>query len=723
MSSSGQRVSSDTTTVGFTLADDDALDTVTMNVFADPVYGTPIFVLVSGYTMCPHEPGTVPRQGIEISPLAATPDTAVAIYEPEPNGEIELDISAFLATKRPQDDGTAWHYQLRARGLSDLKLTQNGLNVGVGSGPRIELLNTGVTKIENIRVRRGKGFSYEGLHVFIVSECDDGVATQKALAEGVYYDLQWQPECATTELNTTYDASEANTVFPSERDFFIVNGATSNKAVVRIKNPNPVNAPWPLIGKDFTIQLQYRSAGEQSNWQELPGASRAQPVYCQNGAKAGAAPSCFAQCKDPDEPQCCRGFAQTCSNDKACCDNVGLVCNGETGAAGVCVFAHDERHAEITFDADALTVQEGAYELRSVAFCPGGKSTTGATVVKGRIDRVAPRLFGAFQQPADQLWWPGDTIALRFTEELNCERPLRFSTSVLVDGNSVPTSAAVDVICKEEQIEYAFSRDFITSDTPLKGKRVTFRTTGVLDLAENAATSAEWSFSVGNFDESETSVKLSDVRVPASVLAGVSPVDELRELLGVDEQVQVAESGAARKRQRDADVYAFDIDIKPASAVRDGQGAIDVAKRLLTAENDVDYSNARVTMQAPGRPSNQLAASDTAALPWYAILGIVAGALVYVGVIALLVICLLKKRGGESSEATPYATQLVVPVPTNEPPPTAYTVKRSSRRKKSSRRVTTADGQRIPAPIAVDVVPTTTSSRRKVSSRRKSRSR
>ncbi len=63
-----------TTTTSFTLADDDETsdlnelaDYFTVDVLVDPVYGTPVFELVSGASSCPWEPNTQPREGVTMS--------------------------------------------------------------------------------------------------------------------------------------------------------------------------------------------------------------------------------------------------------------------------------------------------------------------------------------------------------------------------------------------------------------------------------------------------------------------------------------------------------------------------------------------------------------------------------------------------------------------------------------------------------------------------------
>ena len=60
-----QAVSSSRTT-GYSFADDDIGDNFTVNIKTDPLFGTPVFELVSGESQCPHEEGTQPREGVQI---------------------------------------------------------------------------------------------------------------------------------------------------------------------------------------------------------------------------------------------------------------------------------------------------------------------------------------------------------------------------------------------------------------------------------------------------------------------------------------------------------------------------------------------------------------------------------------------------------------------------------------------------------------------------------
>ena len=54
-------------TTGFQLKDDDLGDFFSVDIKADLAYGTPVFALVSGRSSCPWEPGTQPREGVQLT--------------------------------------------------------------------------------------------------------------------------------------------------------------------------------------------------------------------------------------------------------------------------------------------------------------------------------------------------------------------------------------------------------------------------------------------------------------------------------------------------------------------------------------------------------------------------------------------------------------------------------------------------------------------------------
>ncbi len=58
-----------TFTTQYSIDDDDAFDAMTVDIYSDPVYKTPIFKLISGQTSCPYEPETSP---LDIPDLVVT---------------------------------------------------------------------------------------------------------------------------------------------------------------------------------------------------------------------------------------------------------------------------------------------------------------------------------------------------------------------------------------------------------------------------------------------------------------------------------------------------------------------------------------------------------------------------------------------------------------------------------------------------------------------------
>ena len=58
---------STSTNVGYVLSDDDIGDSYTLDIINDKVYGTPAFKLLAGQSSCPWEPGTLPREGVQLT--------------------------------------------------------------------------------------------------------------------------------------------------------------------------------------------------------------------------------------------------------------------------------------------------------------------------------------------------------------------------------------------------------------------------------------------------------------------------------------------------------------------------------------------------------------------------------------------------------------------------------------------------------------------------------
>ena len=67
--------STTTTTIGYVLADDDVSDDFSINVKKDATFQTPVFDVIAGQSSCPHEPGTLARDGVQLTaPVTSATD-------------------------------------------------------------------------------------------------------------------------------------------------------------------------------------------------------------------------------------------------------------------------------------------------------------------------------------------------------------------------------------------------------------------------------------------------------------------------------------------------------------------------------------------------------------------------------------------------------------------------------------------------------------------------
>jgi hypothetical protein len=358
------------------------------------------------------------------------------------------------------------------------------------------------------------------------------------------------------------------------------------------------------------------------------------------------------------------------------------------------------------------------------------------------VDRTPPRPFGTGVEPADKLWWPGDEISMTFTEDVQCDRPFRFGSSIEVGGVRINITNPVDVICESTKVRFAFSRTLIQMSEALVGKDVTMRITDVPDLALNTVAESSWSFAVGAFALDKASVKLTDVRVPFDAIGSGSSADissaVARLLLGANgplAQITVSPLTVARKRGL---TRSFNVDVKSAeSSGASGVGAMSIANTILGLAS-VDTSQTQVALSAPGDPGALPAPTTYALVLDFFSTGLGIAVIVIVIVVVLLVatvvgviVCIVMSQRHRIAAATA------------APPPSSGTEMRNDFRRAPSRRsrrsVRAPEGDEelapsayappqarpnpttpsLPAPFAKSESARRRSSRRKESSRRR----
>lgn len=72
-----------TNAVTIHLQDDSLGDQFDVDLYTDPVFGTPVFRGIAGQSRCPHEPGTVARESVEMTvnpPVGLIPPEQAAVF-------------------------------------------------------------------------------------------------------------------------------------------------------------------------------------------------------------------------------------------------------------------------------------------------------------------------------------------------------------------------------------------------------------------------------------------------------------------------------------------------------------------------------------------------------------------------------------------------------------------------------------------------------------------
>lgn len=140
-------------------------------------------------------------------------------------------------------------------------------------------------------------------------------------------------------------------------------------------------------------------------------------------------------------------------------------------------------------------LQDGNYEIRAVTECFGAQNPGISHVIKGKIERTPPELFGD-PEPADGVLSANDEISVTFTEDIRCD--LLIQADVFNNNNvglyNTRTGALVDAVvtCSGDKITIVpnVPNQFIENEI----LRVEVDT--IFDFAGNRFDHAQWEFFV-----------------------------------------------------------------------------------------------------------------------------------------------------------------------------------------------------------------------------------
>lgn len=250
-------------TVSFTLADSDVNDNFTVDILDDPVFGTPVFRLVSGESMCPWEPGTQNREevslGIDKLTVVNVPPNSPAVFNLTLGniGQTGKDNLVYVVGVKPgsNPDGASISID------------------GQGPGPiAYQIPPFGSINVQMTIDRGPEKYSYKDIGIFMASQCmlEHSLSVGYNLA-GAYDepDVPFQGPYATEDLRKFYEEVKVNVEF--------------------IEPCSPIDIGWPLQGWVMTpnggdnlsitldqyinddpelelVRVQYRRTGGDGAW-------------------------------------------------------------------------------------------------------------------------------------------------------------------------------------------------------------------------------------------------------------------------------------------------------------------------------------------------------------------------------------------------------------------------------------------------------------------------
>ncbi|MCF8259917.1 MAG: T9SS type A sorting domain-containing protein [Melioribacteraceae bacterium] len=378
------------TTIGFILGDDDAsgdaisgrADQFSVDIFTDPVHGTPIFKTVGGQSMCPWEEGTVPREGVS---LQLNP-TSIVDVPPTKDAVFNLTLGNTSPTKETQ------HYKLSVLQESNpfgALVKINGIPIEDGIVVEIpgELNNNSVNV--TMTVSRGpEAYDHEGLKIKLASLCDDFSDGPEGT---LFFDIK--------SFNVHYIPPCSDIAVLSKHDNWIINENSNNRMEILLGGYN-LDDPnlQRLVIERTSVSANSGSLASDKN----------EEIQIKNSITRGNVEYALLDLTDKSSSsQKSVNFISKSNNDKV----------QETWFESV----------EISVDTllnrpvqraywDVTNLPDGTYKFRAKSVCRLDQIGYSQEFT-GIIDRQAPQLLNE-PEPVDGILDPSDQIIISFTEPI-----------------------------------------------------------------------------------------------------------------------------------------------------------------------------------------------------------------------------------------------------------------------------------------------------------------
>lgn len=241
------------TTIGYILDDNDALDNFSVNVRKDPVYNTPVFQTVAGQSSCPAEDFTLARDEPQL--IAPQPEVSVPANQ---DAVFELLLGNLSVDVNPRTYSLSFDQASNPFGAT---ISVGGIPMGATSIPySIGQMDAIPVTVNVKRNQANNAFTYEGLRFYLSDACTGDISKTATLT------ARFQATCDPLTL-----------VSPEEN--WLVNTASNNVLSVTFKDYNlsavqsvaleymPVNSSnWRLGFTRTAAQLTNSPNGTQVNW-------------------------------------------------------------------------------------------------------------------------------------------------------------------------------------------------------------------------------------------------------------------------------------------------------------------------------------------------------------------------------------------------------------------------------------------------------------------------
>ena len=223
-------------TFGYALADADIGDNFTLDIKKDKMYGSPVFVTISGFSSCPWEANTVP---FDQAALSINSSLEVDVPPDDP-AVFTLNLGNLSPAEADRE------YQLRMINVSNPDaafIIVNGYNIADGLSFFIPY---GQNVEATMEVYRGpEAYKYDNLQIQLVPPCEyelweNGFALQ--LADTVDFSVHFQEPCSESQITSPEDGWLIDSSHESDTLWVTVTGYN-----------------WPADTFMTSIDLQYRA--------------------------------------------------------------------------------------------------------------------------------------------------------------------------------------------------------------------------------------------------------------------------------------------------------------------------------------------------------------------------------------------------------------------------------------------------------------------------------